>query len=341
MSHTNDFRLYSPSGKTISERGISLQPFKKFALSEAPQNYVADDALADAVNVALMLGQPLLVSGEPGTGKTQLAYSVTYQLDQPDMKRPLVYYTKNNTVSRDLFYQYDALRHFQDSRVPGVEMDKNKYIFYEALGLAVLLTLDPKDEQRKAVNGYLPNECRNVGPVRSVVLIDEIDKAPRDVPNDILNEIENMSFRVIETGKIFEADLQYKPIVILTSNSEKDLPAAFLRRCVFYHIPFPTSERLREIVEKRLELSSDFKLHKLDKAIGHFETIRKMSLRKKPATAELLAWVRILEKFGIDVENLKQEQHDKLALSYSVLAKNKEDKELITRSNHERLSHKK
>lgn len=341
MPHANDFRFYATSGETISERGVPLPRFEERFLNESPQHYVADAPLADAVNVAAVLGQPLLVSGEPGTGKTRLAFSIAHQLDQSGMKKPLVYYTKSNSISRDLFYQYDALRHFHDSRIPGKELDKREYISYEALGLAVLLTRSPDDPQRQAINQYLLEEYRGVGPVRPVVLIDEVDKAPREVPNDILNEIESMSFTVSETGQTFRADPPYKPIVVLTSNSEKDLPPAFLRRCVFYHLTFPSNERLRQIVEGRLTLSPDFKLRMLGSAIDHFEAIRKMPLRKKPATAELLAWVQILERLKVDIGNPAPGQMDVIALSYSVLAKNKEDKEFIIRTFNERLASKK
>ncbi|MCA1568570.1 MAG: MoxR family ATPase [Acidobacteria bacterium] len=339
MSSPNDFRIYVPGGKTISERGVSLPPFEEAASKESPENYVADKSLADAVNVSLLLGQPLLVSGEPGTGKTQLAYSIAHQLGQSRLTSPLTYYTKNSSVSKDLFYQYDALRHFQDSRVPDKHLDKREYITYEALGLAVLLTLAPDDARRAGINKYLHEDYRDVGAVRPVVLIDEIDKAPREMPNDILNEIETMSFRVMETGQTFEADLRYKPIVVLTTNSEKDLPAAFLRRCVFYYIPFPSNERLQEIVRKRLELSPDFKLRRLGRAVEHFEMIRKMPLRKKPATAELLAWIKILERLDIDVD--VPGQLEAISLTYAVLAKSKEDKDLITRTYNERVSNKK
>jgi MoxR-like ATPase len=161
--------------------------------------------------------------------------------------------------------------------------------------------------------------------VRSVVLIDEIDKAPRDVPNDVLDETERMCFTVRETGHQFKADPSLRPILILTSNSEKNLPDAFLRRCVFYHIAFPSRERLRSIVENRVGADADFSPRMLEASIAHFEQLREVALRKKPATAELLAWLRVLARLRIDVENLRPGDLETLGFTYSVLAKSKED----------------
>jgi MoxR-like ATPase len=158
-----------------------------------------------------------------------------------------------------------------------------------------------------------------------VVLVDEIDKAPRDMPNDVLNEIEEMSFRVRETGRGFTAGEAYRPIVVMTSNSEKNLPEAFLRRCVFYHIEFPDPKRLRLIVERRLGPKHPLSVEALDQALAHFQEIRKAGLARKPATAEFLAWLRVLSSMDLNPGNLKPGQAEQLALSYCVLAKNKED----------------
>jgi MoxR-like ATPase len=165
-----------------------------------------------------------------------------------------------------------------------------------------------------------------------VVLIDEIDKAPRDLPNDVLNEIENMTFSVKESGRVFAAAQKFRPILVLTSNSEKNLPDAFLRRCVFYHITFPDRQRLTEIIQRRLEFRSDFTPRMLENAVRHFEQIRSLPLKKKPATAECLAWLRILEKMHLDVGALKPGQAEALAFTYSVLAKSKEDYALLQKA---------
>jgi len=324
MKERNGFQLYNGDGTTIGGRGMQLPPFEKLTALDNPAFYVADKGLRDAVNVALALGQPLLVTGEPGTGKTQLARSIAHELD---LSLPLLFQTKTTSTAKDMFYRYDALGHFHDSQFHKEASRVEDYIAYEALGLAILLSLDPGE-----VNPRLPEAFRDKGPVRSVVLIDEIDKAPRDLPNDVLNEIETMSFTVKETGQTFSADQSYKPILVLTSNSEKNLPDAFLRRCVFYHISFPDSERLKQIVQGRLRFNSDFTPEMLDSAIRHFGAIRELALKKKPATAELLAWMQILEKMQLDPANLKPGEAEALAFTYSILVKSKEDRDILHRT---------
>jgi MoxR-like ATPase len=322
----NGFRLYAGDGTTVSQRGTRVPLFEKLSELNDPAGYLAGEGLRDAVNVALTLGQPLLVTGEPGTGKTQLAASIAYELGLP---APLIFHTKTTSTARDLFYRYDALGHFHDSQFRKEEAAVENYITYEALGLAILLSLKPEE-----ADPFLPEDLRGRGPVRSIVLVDEVDKAPRDLPNDVLNEIESMSFTVRETGRTFTADQSYRPIVILTSNSEKNLPDAFLRRCIFYHIDFPHGERLKEIVRRRLRFTSSFTPQMLDHAIEHFEKIRDLTLKKRPATAELLAWLRILEKRQIDVNNLQRGEAEALFFTYSILSKSKEDQDLILRNLH-------
>jgi MoxR-like ATPase len=196
------------------------------------------------------------------------------------------------------------------------------YITCQALGTAILLT-KPTDSAKK----ILPNELKDKEPIRSVVLIDEIDKAPRDLPNDVLNEIEAMKFTIKEADwEPFAADPRFCPIVVLTSNSEKNLPDAFLRRCVFYHIEFPNAETLKQIVVRRFgkdgykpEIDDEF----LNSAIGHFRAIRNLNLKKQPATAEFLAWISILRAMG--VSSFGDQFKAKIGQSYSVLAKTRED----------------
>jgi len=324
MSEESSFRLYRGDGSTIGERGARLPPFEKHSELDDPAFYVAEKGLRDAVNVALALGQPLLVTGEPGTGKTQLAASIAYELD---LSAPLVFHTKTTSTAKDLFYRYDALRHFHDAQFGKESPSVEDYLESEPLGLAILLPMDPEEAA-----AHLPAHLGNNAPARSVVLIDERDKAPRDLSNDVLNEIESLSFSVKETGRSFSADQSQRPILVLTSNSEKNLPDAFLRRCVFYHISFPDRERLKEIVQRRLRFDSAFTPEMLDSAIRQFEEIRSLALKKKPATAEFLAWVRILERMWLDVYDLKPGEKEALAFTYAVLAKSKEDKDLIERN---------
>ena len=254
--------VYAGDGSTASARSAVWPENTDRRRMTDPAGYLADAGLTDAVNVAVTLQQPLLVTGEPGTGKTQLATSVAYELELPP---PVTFHTKSTTSIRDLFYSYDSLRHFHDAQFQSGTPEIEDYIEYEGLGLAILLGMEPE-----AADPLLPEALRGRGPTRSAVLIDEIDKAPRDVPNDMLNEIENMTFTVKETGRTFAAPDHLLPIVIVTSNSEKTLPDAFLRRCVFYHITFPDRDRLREIVANRLPSNGVFTADMAEHAIEHF-----------------------------------------------------------------------
>lgn len=323
MNKDKSFKAFTADTKVLTERQQKLND---------PAQYYVDDNLRNAVNVALILGLPLLITGIPGTGKTQLAKRVALELELSTDNYPLSFYTKSTSNARDLFYQYDALRHFRDSQSVGGGLHADPYITYEALGLAIILSLGPAHEQRTKVNKYLPENLQEEGPVRSVVLIDEIDKAPRDFPNDLLNEIEEMSFTINEVkddggkkqGLTITADTQYRPVVIITSNSERDLPDAFLRRCVFYHIKPPDETLLNNIVAGRLNLDESFTLIMRENAIKHFLRIRDLpGLEKVPATAELLAWIRVLEINKLDIRD--KSRVDDLKRTYITLGKTDKD----------------
>lgn len=317
-----------------------------------PAGYLADKRLVDAVNVALLLGQPLLLTGEPGTGKTRLADSLAWELG---LGQVLKFETKSTSKAADLFYTFDTVGRFH-----AVQIDPDKarhhhardYISYNALGRAILYA-----NPRRRVKDYLPPGFIHPKPETgrlSVVLIDEIDKAPRDFPNDILNELENMYFRVPELRFEYpellaitlpKEDLTNdasppemptndragshptyynRPLVILTSNAEKQLPDAFLRRCIYYHIPFPDTKRLAQIVYKRLMIGDGIFRKQV---LLFFEALRKTEtrLQKKPATAELLNWLTALQKMGIDYDKSLVIHDEAVKKTLYTLVKYKDD----------------
>lgn len=287
-----------------------------------PNNYLLSKELKHAVKVAMHLGQPLFLTGEPGTGKTQLAYKIAYDFQLSDEKgafRPFIFNTKTSSTAQDLFYTYDAVRHFQDANIKGgTPKETNEYIQLQALGRAIALT-DPEEAKKLGIQIDKP---RN-----SVVLIDEIDKAPTDFPNDILYEIEHMAFEIKELNLRVKGGTQFRPIVLMTSNSEKNLPEAFLRRCVFYHIPFPDKAMLKRIITTHMGEKSAYTD---DAFVKHFMDVREVARKKKPATAELIGWLRMLEmenfvNGSINFKDLSDGQKELLKFSYSILAKNKED----------------
>lgn len=265
---------------------------------EKATGYLPNPSLVDAMNVSLLLGQPLLLTGEPGTGKTQFAYYVSWVLGLPP---PLVFETKSTSTARDIFYTYDALAHFRDAQTGGGPAPSNplEYFTWGALGEAILRAADAETSELLSHLPFHRSERK------SVVLIDEVDKAPRDFPNDILNEIENLTFRIPEvripgrrTPSTIVADPALRPIILLTSNSEKNLPDAFLRRCVYYHIPPPELPELSEIVDLRVGRELKGVGGWLGDALELFRLLREQNngIKKKPSTAELLGWVRDISR---------------------------------------------
>ena len=307
--------FYTGSGKADPGRAAKLPPSGRYGHMQ-PVGYLPDDGLKDAVNVALTLGQPLLLTGEAGTGKTQLAYSVAWELG---LEPVLKFETKSSSTAKDLFYTFDTVGRFHAAQTGGSK-DNLDYITYNSLGSAILLANKEQDVQK-----WLPKDFKHDGPKRTVVLIDEVDKAPRDFPNDILNEIEEMYFKIPELGNAqVSADRKMSPILMLTSNSEKHLPDAFLRRCIYYNIPFPDQEKLRDICIARIG-DSPF----LSDALEFFFTLRDSGsrLRKKPATAELLGWLLVLTELADGVENPLRQKKADVQQTLSTLVKTADDQD--------------
>ena len=272
---------YHGDGQLPDKTMLANRPFARVdqSFQADARRFVPGDQLETAINTAIAVGEPLLITGEPGTGKTQAAYYAAYKLG---VEPALHFQVKSDTMARDLLYHFDTVRYFHDAHLLNLNqpeqheskiLDKKKYVERRALWEAFVSAKETSAPR--------------------VLLIDEIDKAPRDFPNDLLHELDKMEFTVNETGETISAPRHLRPIVFITSNSERRLPEPFLRRCVYHHIRF--DDRLVEqAIEVRRDefksLSEDF----LKLAIQRFLALRDRSLRKRPATGELLVWLRVL-----------------------------------------------
>ena len=266
-------------------------------------NYVATDDLMLAVNAAITLTRPLLVKGEPGTGKTMLAEEVAESLGMPLLQ----WHIKSTTKAQQGLYEYDAVSRLRDSQLAGIEGSERV-----------------KNIENYIVKGVLWQAFTAEQPV--ALLIDEIDKADIEFPNDLLREIDRMEFYVYETRELIRA--KHRPLVFITSNNEKELPDAFLRRCFFHYIKFPDADTMKSIVEVHFP---DLKKELLSAALKNFYDVRNLpGLKKKPSTSELLDWLKLLVAEDIPLEVL-QSKDDKVSVPPLVgaLLKNEQDVSLF------------
>jgi MoxR-like ATPase len=265
------------------------------------ESYVATEDLMMAVNAAVTLERPLLIKGEPGTGKTMLAIEVAKALDRPLLQ----WHVKSTSKAQQGLYEYDAVSRLRDSQLgDGRVHDIANYIVRGPLW-------DAFDSDRQAV-----------------LLIDEVDKADIEFPNDLLRELDRMEFYVYETQKLVKA--KHRPAIIITSNNEKELPDAFLRRCFFHYIKFPDKETMQRIVDVHFP---GLKKSLLREALEVFFEIREVpGLKKKPSTSELLDWLKLLMAEDISPETLRGKDHSKIIPPLAgALLKNEQDVHLFER----------
>ena len=261
------------------------------------KNYISTADLNIAVNASISLEKPLLVKGEPGTGKTELARQIAESLGLEIIEWNI----KSTTKAQQGLYEYDAISRLRDSQLNKNVTDISKYI-----------------KKGKIWNAFESEK-------KTVLLIDEIDKADIEFPNDLLQELDKMEFYVYEINKLVRSN--NRPIVIITSNNEKELPEAFLRRCFFHYIKFPDMNTLKKIVRVHFP---DIKKSLLDIALKNFFQIREVpGLKKKPSTSEALDWIKLLLVEDLDATDLKKEGNKLLPKLYGALIKNEQDIQLF------------
>ncbi|NCR35865.1 MAG: MoxR family ATPase [Microcystis aeruginosa S11-01] len=306
-------------GKIQPESGLYYEP-----IQQKIYPYDAGDELIEVVNLAIELGMPLLLEGEPGCGKSRLAHALVYEFNYRQENNPIKYYewtVQSTSKAEDSLYQYDYIGRLQAAQISGILSQKGTeessseqknpaiskdWVDLQALGKAFKQSRDEEEQ--------------------SVVLIDEIDKADRDFPNDLLLAIESRRFFIKETRDLIPANEQAFPLIIITSNQEKNLPNAFLRRCIYHYIELPNQERLRKILTERF---TDAEQDVIIKAVDRFQEVRtsqdetKSEGEKKVSTSELIAWFKSLLKYKPE-EIIAKLNEDKLPHA-SILLKSRTD----------------
>jgi MoxR-like ATPase len=307
------------TGKIQPKSGLYYEP-----IQQKIYPYDAGDELIEVVNLAIELGMPLLLEGEPGCGKSRLAHALVYEFNYHRENNPIKYYewiVQSTSKAEDSLYQYDYIGRLQAAQISGILSQKE--------------IEESSSEQKNPATSKDWVDLQPLGKAfkqskykqeQSVVLIDEIDKADRDFPNDLLLAIESRRFLIKETGDLIQANDQAFPLIIITSNQEKNLPNAFLRRCIYHYIELPNQERLRKILTERF---TDAEQEVIIKAVDRFQEVRtsqdetKSEGEKKVSTSELIAWFKSLLKYKPE-EIIAKLNEDKLPHA-SVLLKSRTD----------------
>lgn len=354
-----------PPHSDANEAGDTDGASYTYDFTDHPEGYSASTELAEAVNTAIILGKPLLVTGRPGTGKSQLADRIAWEFNLAPVLR---FEAQSMSESPDLFYRYDLVAQLGDVEITRAklafrgagltpdggdpmpaELRPERFITFGPLGQAILRAAPASNQDLLAV-AFPEEPAQTPEPRPSIVLIDEIDKASRDFPNDLLNGIERLEFRIREMRDRLVAaprSAHLRPIVIITSNSERDLPDPFLRRCVYFHIEDPDEETLRKILLARVfperytggsdprggaEIAASGSTRLYDDLLDFFVDCRERrgsELRYQSGTSELIDWAKSLRSSGAASDGLIRDSIERVKRALAAVAKNRDDRRLM------------